>query len=868
MASPDPPNALLPPSALLIHASSSSSTWPSSSPSAPAVAADHVTPNFTASSIHYLEKEGVFLTSMSSTFSAVLSSNSTESPFVFAVIHGQTSSSVWSANPTAPAPNSAFLSLTAAGLSISFPNGSTLWSTPLLPRPVAALRLLDSGNLLLLDEASRSLWQSFEHPTDTLLSSQRLPAGRSLSSTAGDYRLLVTEEDAVLHWAKGDQEYWSFSADQRSIKNFNGAVGYMAADDSGISLFSPSGKRLYQINLPPAMLRILRLDSGGRFRIMGFSGNGSALSDELVVPSGACDLPLSCKPLEVCTTQSVGATCNCPSSFTAAPGDGCSPANSSGVASSSNCGSSSGKLEGDEFPYVSMDSGIGYFAVKFAGPSSSGEDISSCRRLCTGNCSCLGFFYQNSSRSCFLIKNQLGSLFSRTKQETSSKGGDGFIKVLPVPRQPSPDSGGGSSFNPIPALLAPIFAFLLLVLLFTGILWWRRRHQCCLTLDGKTTGRKQSWKSSSGYGFDFDEIVVPGLPKRFTYAELVATTGNFGNWIGSGGFGEVFRGDLPDNSTVAVKRIRGGAASCVHRKREFCTEIAVIGSIHHMNLVGLRGFCAEGRQRLLVYEYMNRGSLDRSLFVPGGSVLEWRERMHIAIGAARGLAYLHSGCDRKIVHCDVKPENILLDSGGGVKISDFGLAKLMSPEQSGLVTTMRGTRGYLAPEWLTNSTVSDRTDVYSYGMVLLEIIRGRKNSSTGWLTAASSNNDYFPTAALQMHERGAYLGLADPRLEGRVTEEEVGRAVRVALCCLHEDPALRPVMSSVAAMLEGAMEGAQPRPEALSFLRRYGRAVPHYGITVAGKVGTGDAGLGTGSAGSSAISCYLISQEVSLVAPR
>lgn len=251
-------------------------------------------------------------------------------------------------------------------------------------------------------------------------------------------------------------------------------------------------------------------------------------------------------------------------------------------------------------------------------------------------------------------------------------------------------------------------------------------------------GRNHPWPSPSddnGFTGDEsnsesdDEISIPGLPTRFTYSDLAYATDNFSIKIGSGGFGEVFKGQLPDKTLVAVKRISAGLGGGVHGKKEFCTEIAVIGNIHHVNLVRLRGFCTEGRRRMLVYEYMNRGSLDRPLFSSAGPVLEWQERMDIAIGAARGLAYLHFGCDQKIIHCDVKPENILLHDGSGVKISDFGLAKLISPEQSGFFTTMRGTRGYLAPEWLTNSAISDRTDVYSYGMVLLEIIRGRKNRS-------------------------------------------------------------------------------------------------------------------------------------------
>ncbi|KAF7141248.1 hypothetical protein RHSIM_Rhsim06G0105900 [Rhododendron simsii] len=207
----------------------------------------------------------------------------------------------------------------------------------------------------------------------------------------------------------------------------------------------------------------------------------------------------------------------------------------------------------------------------------------------------------------------------------------------------------------------------------------------------------------------------------------------------------------------------------------------------------------------------------RTLFA-NGPVLEWKERVQIAHGTARGLAYLHSGCQQKIIHCDIKPENILLRDHFKAKISDFGLSKLLSSEQSGLFTTMRGTRGYLAPEWLTGSAISDKADVYSFGMVLLEILSGRKNlcmqrrsecmkdegGGDGYSSSSSGQGIvYFPIFALEMHEQGRYLELADPRLEGRVTSEDVEKLVRVALCYAHEDPTLRPNMVSVVSMLEG-----------------------------------------------------------------
>ncbi|KAI8531292.1 hypothetical protein RHMOL_Rhmol11G0125100 [Rhododendron molle] len=247
----------------------------------------------------------------------------------------------------------------------------------------------------------------------------------------------------------------------------------------------------------------------------------------------------------------------------------------------------------------------------------------------------------------------------------------------------------------------------------------------------------------------------------------------------------------------------------VEGNKDFCTEIEIIGNIHHVNLVKLRGFCAQGSERLSVYEYMNGGSLDRTLF-GNGPVMKWQERVDIALGAACGLAYSRCGCQQKIIHCDVKPENILLHDNSHAEISYFGLSRLLSPKQSSLYTIMRGTRGYLAPEWLTSSAISDKADVYSFGMILLEIVSGRKNCSLllqnqgvedekrgGGHSPSSSGRGlvYFPIFALEMHYQGRYLELADPRLEGRVSSEEVERLVCVALCCAHEEPALRPTIA-------------------------------------------------------------------------
>ncbi|XAR55592.1 Non-specific serine/threonine protein kinase [Bertholletia excelsa] len=791
---------------------------------------EFVYPNFTASNLQFVDGSGTFLFSPHGTYKAAMFNPANQQTnFYLCVIHVASHTIIWSANRDAPISNSGKMSLTVKGITITDQDGNFKWSTQPMRGSVSALRLTDTGNLVLLSQSNGTLWESFSDPTDTIVIGQNLPVGKFLSSpvssgdlSTGDYRFALTSSDALLQWK--NMTYWKLSMENSAFKMSNYAVDYMAVNQTGLYLLGHNGTVIViKVTLPQSDFRIAKLDDSGQFTISSFSGS------DLKVEFGGidkCKVPLVCGKLGLCN-QSAGSAnlvCSCPPSFRAnspsttgcAPSDGslslpvpCSP---NSVGSKENLSSVS---------YLSLGYGIDYFATDFAKPAEYGVNLSVCQDLCSQDCSCLAVFYHNSSQSCYVFQNEFGSVASSTSDEDRL----GFIKTLVT--APPPDGNNNSSNGTLgipkfALVLLPFTAFFLIVVV--GFFWWRRSQKFTKVKSGHLV-------SASG---DLDTFSIPGLPRRFDYAELEEATDNFKTRIGSGGFGAVYMGTLPDKSLVAVKKIINLG---VQGKKEFCTEIAIIGNIHHLNLVKLRGFCAQGKERLLVYEYMNRGSLDRTLF-GNGPVLEWQERVDIALGTARGLAYLHSGCQQKIIHCDVKPENILLHDHSQPKLSDFGLSKLLSPEQSSLFTTMRGTRGYLAPEWLTSSAVSDKTDVYSFGMVLLEIVSGRKNctiptqshsfdddNSGGGQSSTSSAMVlvYFPLLALEMHEQGRYLELADPRLEGRVTSEEVEKLVRIALCCVHEEPGLRPSMVTVVSMLEGEIPLGRPRLESLNFLRFYGR---------------------------------------------
>jgi serine/threonine protein kinase len=291
--------------------------------------------------------------------------------------------------------------------------------------------------------------------------------------------------------------------------------------------------------------------------------------------------------------------------------------------------------------------------------------------------------------------------------------------------------------------------------------------------------------------------------KVFSFAQIKKITKQFSEQLGEGGFGCVFKGTMPISTMVAVKRLKGN----MQNDKQFRAEVQTIGMIQHINLVRLLGFCADGGRRLLVYEYMVNGSLSSHLFSKS-SKLGWEQRYCVALGTARGLSYLHEECEDCIVHCDLKPDNILVDDLFHPKIADFGMAKLLDRDYSRVLTTMRGTIGYLAPEWISGVPITHKADVYSYGMVLLEIISGRRNSDK----IKEGKFTYFPIyAAVKVNGGdGGVMCLLDSSLEGNAGAEQLSRACRVACWCIQDAEGDRPTMSQVVRMLEGVVDFEVP----------------------------------------------------------
>ncbi|KAK1283741.1 putative LRR receptor-like serine/threonine-protein kinase [Acorus calamus] len=295
-----------------------------------------------------------------------------------------------------------------------------------------------------------------------------------------------------------------------------------------------------------------------------------------------------------------------------------------------------------------------------------------------------------------------------------------------------------------------------------------------------------------------EELLGTGArPDTFSYTELRISTEDFSdsNKLGEGGFGRVYKGKLADGREVAVKQL---SVASHQGKSQFVTEIATISAVQHRNLVKLYGCCIEGERRVLVYEYLKNKSLDQALFGKSRLHLDWPTRFNICLGTARGLAYLHEESRVRIVHRDVKASNILLDAELNPKISDFGLAKLYSDDHTHLSTRVAGTFGYLAPEYALWGHLTEKVDVFGFGVVALEIITGRKNCDV----SLDEGKAYLLEWAWQLHEENNDLGLVDMTLTEFNAEEAV-RVVGVALLCTQASPTLRPSMSKVVAMLSG-----------------------------------------------------------------
>lgn len=332
--------------------------------------------------------------------------------------------------------------------------------------------------------------------------------------------------------------------------------------------------------------------------------------------------------------------------------------------------------------------------------------------------------------------------------------------------------------------------FVLIILIYT----WRRRH---LSMYDRIEEFLQSYNNL--------------VPIRYSYSEVKKMSKGFKDKLGEGGYGCVYKGKLRSGRLVAIKML----GSSKSNGENFINEVATIGRIHHVNVVRLIGFCVEGSKRALVYDFMPNGSLDKHIFSGDETnSLSCKKMFEISLGVARGIEYLHRGCEMQILHFDIKPHNILLDDNFVPKVSDFGLARLCPLDNNVVsLTAARGTLGYIAPELFYKNIggVSYKADVYSFGMLLMEMASRRKNLNSA---AENSSQVHFPSWVSNQFSEDRDIDLGD------VTEEEsklIKKMMVAALWCIQFKPSDRPSMSKVVEMLEEKTESLQMPPTKFSF---------------------------------------------------
>ncbi|CAL5406523.1 unnamed protein product [Camellia sinensis] len=682
---------------------------------------------------------------------------------------------VWSANRDRPVRINATLQFTEYGdLILEDSDGTFVWSTNTSRKSVFGLKLTESGNLVLFDRHDATVWQSFDHPTDSLLIGQTLVPGQKLTSstsasnwsrglyslTVQDYSLLAyVESNPPLPYFESYLFFINYVKFENGI--FNGQL-IPAASTS-----SPQFMRLE----PDGHLKVYQLGDS----------NWTVVADLLKsqIRDGECGYPMSCGNYGICSSNG---QCGCLEEATGSstfgqinykqPNLGCSPV------TPISCDHSQYHtlLELKNTSYFNFNSKY-KFSYENIYYLDEKTELEGCKMSCLKNCSCKAAFFAyhvgyDSKKGCLL----LSEVFSLINNDGAVDNITVFLKVHKSTNSPQKKSTRvkiilGSSLG---AFFGVFFMVALCFFLFT---------------------KKQESE-------EFDEFFVDqvlGMSTRFSYEELKAMTSNFNKKLGEGGFGSVFQGTLIDGTNVAVKRLNGFSQV----KKSFLAEVETIGNIHHVNLVRLIGFCVEKSYRLLVYEYMSNGSLDAWIFQRQQELtLGWQSRRKIIMDMAKGLTYLHDECRQKIFHLDIKPQNILLDEDFNAKISDFGLSKLIDKDQSQVVTMIRGTPGYLAPEWLS-SIITEKVDVYSFGVVVLEMLCGRKNLDRSQPEEDMHLLDLFKRKA----EEERFLDIVDKYNDDMQTHKaEVVEMMRVVVWCLQSDFSRRPSMSVVVKVLEGSVD--------------------------------------------------------------
>ncbi|XP_018832270.2 G-type lectin S-receptor-like serine/threonine-protein kinase RLK1 [Juglans regia] len=725
---------------------------------------------------------------------------------------------VWYANGDKPAPGGSKVALTAdRGLVLTDPRGQQLWSSQTIIGTVASGVMTDAGNFVLEDREFNKAWESFNSPTDTLLPTQNLERGGVLSSrqsetnfSKGRFQLRLQQDgNLVLNTI-------NLPTDYANAPYY--ASGTTSSDDTNPSspgrelVFNESGYmfilRENDQRFPLKQGQQVESSSDFYFRAtLNFDGvftqyshpkapnSNRSWSSHWSQPENICVSSLVEAGIGVCGYNSICGLkedqrpmCQCPPGYSLLDPDdrygSCKPDFIQGCEEDR-----LGRPGEDLYTWVDLTN-TDWPTSDYVLLTPYTEDR--CRQSCLEDCMCAVAIFRLGD-TCWKKKLPL----SNGRVDSNLNGGKALIKIrknnstLPVPdprfdQAPELKKKNQDTLILIGSVLLGGSVFVNLILILA----------VCLGFSFIYHNKLQKIIANAS-------SVQLNL-RCFTYKELEEATDGFKEELGKGAFGVVYKGKIQMGSSVhvAVKKLNN---SFQDSEREFRTEVSVIGQTYHKNLVRLLGFCDEGQQRLLVYEFLSNGTLAGFLF--GDLKPSWKRRIEIAIGIARGLLYLHEECSSPIIHCDIKPQNILLDDYYNARIADFGLAKLLMMNQSHTNTAIRGTKGYVAPDWFRNMPITAKVDVYSYGVMLLEIICCRKSVR---MESDLEDQAILTDWAYDCYQEGTLDALVEYDVEALDDRKRLEKFVKVAIWCIQEDPSLRPTMRKVTQMLEEIVEVLAP----------------------------------------------------------
>ncbi|XP_051226238.1 receptor-like serine/threonine-protein kinase SD1-8 [Lolium perenne] len=741
---------------------------------------------------------------------------------------------VWVANREHPIPGDAAanpgstLSVSATGtLAIASNNSTVVWSV----KPASALaspaaRILDNGNLVLADAGGAVAWQGFDYPTDTLLSDMKLGidfvTGRNRTLTAWKspsdpspgpvvMGMVASADPEIFIWNGADTVYRSGPWDG---VQFGGVPDLVTYNDFTYSFINNAQEVTYSFHVhnESVISRLGLTGTGSNGLIQRSTWVPAAETWELYwyAPKDQCDAVSPCGPNGVCDPNSLPA-CSClrgfvpksPAAWALRDGrDGCVRSTPLGC-------SRNGSATADGFVTVRH--------TKVPDTTRTvldmGLSLEQCRQACLTNCSCTAYASGNVSEDrrengwgCVMWSSELTDL-----RVYADFGQDLFVRLAAA------DLGSTSKSKKPRTVIAAVASIsaLAFLLALAGFFFWSRKKKLTRTTgSSKWSGGSRSTNPRRYEGSSHDDDLE--LP-IFDMGTIAAATDGFSidNKLGEGGFGPVYKGKLEDGQEIAVKTL---SKTSMQGLDEFKNEVMLIAKLQHRNLVRLLGYSISGQERILVYEYMENKSLDYFLFEKSNSILlDWKVRYSIIEGIARGLLYLHQDSRYRIIHRDMKASNVLLDKEMTPKISDFGMARIFGSDETEINTLkVVGTYGYMSPEYAMDGVFSVKSDVFSFGVLLLEIISGRKNRGV----YSYSNHLNLLGHAWSLWNEGKGIELADETMNGSFNSDEVLKCTKVGLLCVQENPDDRPLMSQVLMMLATTDTATLPTPKQPGFAAR------------------------------------------------